>query len=84
MTRSLMPVLLLPTGVALADDAPKAKGAGHSAEAPKKAKGVGERIKRAAQRIRGGKGESGSKAQAGGQTRGKAQKSTTPRKAGGS
>ena len=53
-------------------------------EAPKKAKGVGERIRRAAQRIRGGKGEGGSKAQAGGQTRGKAQKSTTPRKAGGS
>jgi large subunit ribosomal protein L17 len=52
-------------------------------EAPKK-KGVGERIKRAAQRMRGGKGEGGSKAQAGGQTRGKAQKSTTPRKAGGS
>jgi large subunit ribosomal protein L17 len=53
-------------------------------DTPKKAKGVGERIKRAAQRIRGGKGEGGSKAQAGGQTRGKAQKSTTPRKAGGS
>jgi large subunit ribosomal protein L17 len=53
-------------------------------DSPKKAKGVGERIKRAAQRMRGGKGDSGSKAQAGGQTRGKAQKSTTPRKAGGS
>ena len=53
-------------------------------EAPKKAKGVGERIKRAAQRIRGGKGEGGSKAQAGGQTKGAARKSTTPRKAGGS
>jgi large subunit ribosomal protein L17 len=52
-------------------------------EAPKKAKGVGERIKRAAQRIRGGKGEGGSKAQAGGQTKGAARKSTTPRKAGG-
>ena len=51
-------------------------------EAPKKSKGVGERIKRAAQRIRGG--ESGSKAQAGGQTKGAARKSTTPRKAGGS
>ena len=38
-------------------------------EAPKKAKGVGERLKRAAQRMRGGKGEGGSKAQAGGQTR---------------
>ena len=33
---------------------------------------------------RGPKDEGGSKAQAGGQTRGKAQKSTTPRKAGGS
>ena len=54
------------------------------AEAPKKAKGVGERIKRAAQRMRGDKGDGFSKAQAGGQTRGKAQKSTTPRKAGGS
>jgi len=53
-------------------------------DAPKKAKGVGDRIKRAAQRIRGGKDEGGHKAQAGGQTRGKAQKSTTPRKAGGS
>jgi large subunit ribosomal protein L17 len=53
-------------------------------EAPKKAKGVGERLKRAAQRIRGGKGEGGAKAQAGGQTRGAARKSTTPRKAGGS
>jgi hypothetical protein len=53
-------------------------------EAPKKAKGVGERIKRAAQRIRGGQGEGGSKAQAGGQTKGAARKSTTPRKAGGS
>ena len=53
-------------------------------EAPKKAKGVGERLKQAAQRIRAPKAEGGSKAQAGGQTRGKAQKSTTPRKAGGS
>jgi len=33
--------------------------------------------------MRGGKG-GGSKGQAGGQTRGKAQRSTTPRKAGGS
>src|SRR5688500_1625940 len=53
-------------------------------EAPKKAKGVGERLKQAAQRMRAPKTEGGSKAQAGGQTRGKAQKSTTPRKAGGS
>jgi len=51
-------------------------------DAPKKAKGVGERLKRAAQRIRGGEG--GSKAQAGEQTKGAARKSTTPRKAGGS
>ena len=48
-------------------------------------KGVGDRLKAAAQRMRGGKkDEGGSKAQAGGQTRGRAQKSTTPRKAGGS
>jgi large subunit ribosomal protein L17 len=53
-------------------------------EAPKKTKGVGERLKQAAQRMRAPRSEGGSKAQAGGQTRGKAQKSTTPRKAGGS
>jgi large subunit ribosomal protein L17 len=53
-------------------------------DTPKKAKGVGERIKRAAQRMRGDKGEAGHKAQAGGQTKGAARKSTTPRKAGGS
>jgi large subunit ribosomal protein L17 len=52
-------------------------------ESKPKAKGVGDRLRSAAQRIRGGK-DAGSKAQAGGQTRGKAQKSTTPRKAGGS
>jgi large subunit ribosomal protein L17 len=59
-------------------------GAEGEKEAPKKAKGVGERLKQAAQRMRTPKAEGGSKAQAGGQTRGKAQKSTTPRKAGGS
>ena len=54
-------------------------------EAPKKTTGLGERLRQTARRMRGGKGDSGgSKAQAGGQTRGKAQKSTTPRKAGGS
>ena len=54
-------------------------------DAPKKTKTVGERLRQTAQRIRGsGKDGGGSKAQAGGQTRGKAQKSTTPRKAGGS
>jgi large subunit ribosomal protein L17 len=55
-------------------------------DAPKKTKGIGERLRQTAQRMRSGKGEGGggSKAQAGGQTRGKAQKSTTPRKAGGS
>jgi large subunit ribosomal protein L17 len=63
---------------------PKAAEKDEAKEAPKKAKGVGDRLKQAAQRMRGSKGESGSKAQAGGQTRGKAQKSTTPRKAGGS
>jgi large subunit ribosomal protein L17 len=55
------------------------------AAAKPKTKGVGDRLKAAAQRMRAGKGDQGgSKAQAGGQTRGKAQKSTTPRKAGGS
>jgi large subunit ribosomal protein L17 len=51
-------------------------------EAPKKTKGVGDRLRQAAQRIRGGK-EPGSKTQAGGQTKG-GRKSTTPRKVGGS
>ena len=63
---------------------PKAAEKDDAKEAPKKAKGVGDRLKQAAQRMRGAKSEGGSKAQAGGQTRGKAQKSTTPRKAGGS
>lgn len=49
-----------------------------------KSRGVGDRLKAAAQRIRGKKDEGGSKAQAGGQTRGATRKSTTPRKAGGS
>src|SRR5688572_24755230 len=57
---------------------------GEKQEAPKKSKGVGDRLRQAASRVRGGKDQGGSKAQAGGQTRGKAQKSTTPRKAGGS
>jgi large subunit ribosomal protein L17 len=60
-------------------------GGAEQKDAPKKAKGVGDRLKAAAQRMRGGKkDEGGSKAQAKGQTRGRAQKSTTPRKAGGS
>jgi large subunit ribosomal protein L17 len=49
-----------------------------------KPKGVGDRLKAAAQRMRGKKDAGGSKAQAGGQTRGAARKSTAPRKAGGS
>ena len=50
-----------------------------------KKRGVGERLKAAAQRMRGGKKDDGaSKGQAGGQTRDAARKSTTPRKAGGS
>jgi large subunit ribosomal protein L17 len=60
---------------------------GEQKEAPKKSKGLGDRVKQAAQRMRAGKGEGGGggqKAQAKGQTRGRAQKSTTPRKAGGS
>jgi large subunit ribosomal protein L17 len=50
-----------------------------------KSKGMGERLRAAASRVRGAKGDqAGSKAQAGGQTKGAARKSTTPRKAGGS
>ena len=51
-----------------------------------KAKGVGDRLRAAAQRVRGGKKDDtgGAKAQAKGQTRGTARKATTPRKAGGS
>jgi large subunit ribosomal protein L17 len=55
------------------------------AAAPK-TKSVGDRLRSAARglRTRGDAAAGGSKGQAGGQTRGKAQKSTTPRKAGGS
>jgi large subunit ribosomal protein L17 len=58
---------------------------GDSKDAPKK-KGVGDRLKQAAQRMRGGKKDEGApgKAQAKGQTRGAARKSTAPRKQGGS
>ena len=53
-------------------------------DAKPKSKGVGDRLKAAASRVRGAKADQGgSKAQAGGQTKGKAQKSSTPRKAGG-
>jgi large subunit ribosomal protein L17 len=55
-------------------------------EAAPKTRSVADRLRSAARGLRGGaKGDqAGSKGQAGGQTRGKAQKSTTPRKAGGS
>jgi large subunit ribosomal protein L17 len=53
-----------------------------------KTKSVGDRLRSAARGLRtrgdAAAGGGGSKGQAGGQTRGKAQKSTTPRKAGGS
>jgi len=50
-----------------------------------KTKSVGDRLRSAARGLRVGKGEQGgSKGQAGGQTKGAARKSTTPRKAGGS
>lgn len=57
---------------------------GEQKESPKKARGVGDRLKQAAQRIRGGKAEGAQKAQAGGQTQGAPRKPATPRKAGGS
>ena len=63
---------------------PKAEAAAKATEddAPKKTKGLGERLRQTAQRIRGGK-DGGSKTQAGGQTKG-GRKTTTPRKVGGS
>ena len=57
---------------------------GEGPDAPKKTKGVGERLKQVARRIRGDKGEGGSKGRAGGQTKGGARQTSTPRKAGGS
>jgi hypothetical protein len=65
------------------DPAPPAAAAEGATEAPKKTKGLGDRLKQTAQRIRAPKAEGGSKAQSGGQTRA-ARKVTTPRKAGGS
>jgi large subunit ribosomal protein L17 len=53
------------------------------AEKPK-GKGVGDRLKAAAQRMRRTKDEGASRGQAKGQTRGAARKSTAPRKQGGS
>ena len=50
-----------------------------------KTKGVGDRLRETAKRIRGDRADKGaSKAQAKGQTRGATRKTTTPRKAGGS
>jgi ribosomal protein L17 len=58
---------------------------GEQKDAPKKTKGVGDRLRQAAQRMRGKQqDEGGHKAQAKGQTAARHQKSTTPRKAGGS
>src|SRR5688500_11796451 len=51
--------------------------------APKKTKGVGERLKQVARRIRGEQ-DAASKGRAGGQTKGGARQTSTPRKAGGS
>jgi large subunit ribosomal protein L17 len=56
---------------------------GEEKEAPKKTKGIGDRLKQTAQRMRGGQKEGGGYKAPQGQTRGRAQKSTTPRKAGG-
>src|SRR5262245_36681455 len=65
--------------------APKSAATDEQADAPKKPKTVRERLKQAAQRMRGGgKAEGGTKGQAKGQTQGATRKSTTPRKAGGS
>ena len=57
---------------------------GEEAEAPKKSKGLGERLRQTARNLRGGGKDGGSKGQAKGQTQGATRKTTTPRKAGGS
>ena len=56
---------------------------GEDGEAPKKSKGLGERLRQTARRMRGGGKEGGSKAATKDQPRG-GRKSTTPRKVGGS
>jgi large subunit ribosomal protein L17 len=62
--------------------APTETPEGGGEDAPKKTKGVGERLKQVARRIRGD-GGGGSKGQAGGQTKGGSRQTSTPRKAGG-
>jgi large subunit ribosomal protein L17 len=64
---------------------PKAAAEAEARDVDKpKSRGVGSRLKAAADRVRGKKGDqAGSKGQAGGQTKGAKRTSTTPRKAGG-
>ena len=62
---------------------PKPEAEETEKEAPKKTKGVGDRLRQAARRIRAD-ASGGSKAQAKGQTQGATRKTSTPRKAGGS
>ena len=63
-----------------------AEEAAASGDAPKSQKSVGERLRAAAQSLRGqkGKGDAGAKSKASKPARGAQKKSTTPRKAGGS
>jgi large subunit ribosomal protein L17 len=61
---------------------PKAAEEKAAKEESKPKKGLGDRLKATASRVRGPK-DGGSKAQAGGQTKGAAKKVSTPRKAGG-
>jgi large subunit ribosomal protein L17 len=65
--------------------APAETPEGGGEDAPKKTKGVGERLKQVARRIRGEQQDAAeSKGRAGGQTKGGARQTSTPRKAGGS
>lgn len=64
-------------------EAARAEGEGGEG-APKAQKSVGQRLRAAAGRIRGGKQEGGAKTKASKPARGPAKKTTTPRKAGGS
>ena len=74
MTRSLMLVLLLATGVALAEDAPKAKSGNSAAQAQEKAKAAAEKKAKAEEKA---KAEAQEKAKAEAQEKAKEEAQTT-------
>jgi len=75
MTRSLMLVLLLATGVALAEDAPKAKSGNSAAQAQEKAKAAAEKKAKAEEKAKA-EAQEKAKAEAQGKTKEEAQPTT--------